>query len=96
MGETRKLGDRALPYSTSQIATACRSEAIGSARLGMNSWATKPLKAGRDDRLHHRRIVDLLRLVDLVPARHAAGVEMGDVLDALRIVAIRSPSMICM
>ena len=39
--------------------------------------------AGLHDGLHDRRVVDLLGVVDLVPAGHAAGVVMADVLVVL-------------
>ena len=37
------------------------------------------LEACIENRLHHRRIIDLLRVIDLVAARHAARVVVGDV-----------------
>lgn len=37
-------GKSFLPHQTSQMSTPCFREAMASGRLGINSWATKPLK----------------------------------------------------
>src|SRR5262249_830147 len=42
--------------------------------------AQKTVVAGRQNRFHKRRVIQVLGVVDLVPAGHAAGVVVGDVL----------------
>ena len=68
---------------TSQIWIACAQRLQRVGPLGDELLGHEALVAGLDDGLHDGRVVDLLRLVDLVAARHAAGVEVGDVLDVL-------------
>src|SRR6266516_287935 len=40
-------------------------------------------KPGRRDGEHHRSIIELLGIVDLVPARHSARMKVADVLDVV-------------
>ena len=71
--------DEALAVHTSQISNACLSDASGS-RFGTNSCADESGEARVGDRLHHATVVQLLRVVDLGAAGHAAGVIVRDVL----------------
>ena len=51
--------------------------------VGRYSCATYPVKSEVDDRLRDEAVVQFLRVVDLVPARHTRRVEVRDPLDVV-------------
>src|SRR5579871_2896946 len=59
--------------------------------LGNEFLCDKAFETGLEDCLHHGGVIELLRVVDFISARHAAGMVMGNVrigwADALVFVA---------